>query len=107
MANGRFFHLLSIFWLCLAAASLLGHYLADATNVGCPVNLTASCHDEDDTEFSQSVDENGSYATTLHAGFNLPPKLSVPISPALTLATSVLILLSVAVKPPVLSQPPQ
>ena len=107
MANGRFFNLLSIFWLCLAAASLLGHYLADATSMGCEVNVTATCQDEDGTKIFQTAGESGSYATALHAGFNLPPKLSAPLNPVLTLATSVLILPPVAVKPPVLSPPPQ
>lgn len=107
MANGRFFHLFSVFWLCLAATSLLGHYLADATSMGCEVNVTVSCQDEDATTNFQTTDENGSYATALHAGFNLPSNLSIPLSLALTLATRVLILPPVAVKPPVLSPPPQ
>lgn len=107
MANGRIFHLLSVFWLCLAAASLLGHYLADATSIGCEVIVTATCQDEDATAVFQTADENRSYATALHAGFHLPPNFSVLHSLALTLATSVLLLPPVAVKPPVPSPPPQ
>lgn len=107
MANGRFFHLFSVFWLCLAAASMLGHYLADATSMGCEVTVTVSCQDEDTTTNFQTADENESYATSLHAGFTLPSILSVSFSLAIALATSLLILPPVAVKPPVLSPPPQ
>lgn len=107
MANDRLFHTLTVFWLCLAAVSLLGHYLADAANMGCNVNVIVSCQDEDATTNFQTADENESFATTLHAGFNLPANLSVPFSLALTLARSLLILPPVAVNPPVPSPPPQ
>lgn len=107
MANGRFFHLFSVFWLCLAAASLLGHYLADAASMGCNVNVIVSCQDEDATTNFQTADERESFATALHAGFNIPANLSVPFSLALTLATILLILPPVVVKPPVPSPPPQ
>lgn len=107
MANGRLFHYLSVLWLGLAVVCLIGHYVADAANLGCQANLTGICQDEDSSTYSLSPDENVAGMILFHAGFNLPSIISVAVSPMLTLAIIILILPPVAVKPPVLSPPPQ
>ena len=91
----------------MAVICLLGHYLADAANLGCQVNATAVCQAEDYYTNFQTPGENVPNIQGLHAGFDLPPLLSTAVNLALPLAVVVLILPRVAIKPPILSPPPQ
>ncbi|MAU00569.1 MAG: hypothetical protein CL608_25780 [Anaerolineaceae bacterium] len=105
MANGRLFHLLAAFWLGMAAICLLGHYVADAAALG-QANTTSICQAEENVT-SGAPGESSPNMVTLHTGFSLPPVLSVAAGPALSLATIVLILPPITLKPPVLSPPPR
>lgn len=106
MANGRLFHLLAAFWLGMAAICLLGHYVADAAALGCQANTTSICQAEENVTPGVPGDSSPNMVA-LHTGFSLPPVLSVAAGPALALATTVLILPPITLKPPVLSPPPR
>jgi hypothetical protein len=107
MAKARLLALLSMFWIGLALAGLLGHMVVDAAGSGCRINFESACQETQSAPGFQRLAENNPGTITLHAGIDIPVAISAVISPMLVLSLTVLILkpISINLIPPPL--PPQ
>ena len=107
MDKTRSLTLLSMFWIGLALAGLLGHMVADAASSGCLTILESTCEEAQTAPGFHQLAENNPTNTTLHAGFDLPAAILAVTSPMLVLLLIVLLLnpIPISLTPPPL--PPQ
>lgn len=107
MGSRRLLHLLSIFWLGLAAVGLLGHYVADAIDMGCQARFIEPCQATEDNLSAQMSSGNATSMNGLHAGIDLPSAAAAWSGAALVLATTAVTLPPITrkISPP--SPPPQ
>ena len=107
MGSRRLFHLVSIFWLGLAIVGLLGHYVADAIDMGCQARFTEPCQASENNLNAQMSSGNATSMNGLHAGINLPSAAAAWSGAVLVLATIAVALLPITRKSSPPSPPPQ